>query len=774
MLERCINCFESKENIAICPYCNYNTEKANVPSLYLPPGAILAGKYAIGKVLGQGGFGITYVAWDLNLEIRVAIKEFFPQGFVSRLPGENRIVTFTSGVKDQFTFGVESFLREAKTLARFEHHPNIVTIRDFFKENGTAYMVMSYLEGLTLEEYLTREGGKLPFNKTIAIMMPVMDALREVHEMGIMHRDISPDNIFIDNKGRVVLIDFGAARQELREKSKSLSVILKAGYAPEEQYRSRGKQGPWSDVYAVGATIYRSITGQVPPEAMDRLSEEIIVLPTQLGVEIEPTIELALLKALAVKAEHRYQTVVDFQDALKGVVQVFNNSYYLGSEKLGLESESLVNIGENNNDKPAATSTCPKCMQPMNPGDKKCKYCKEELVELQHKNVGLLDSKVVDIDCPVEVEATVLVVSKKKTKVLLTFNNYTQSNDGAQTEKDRVVALKLKIYCYDTFNDTVTYQGSNMLYKAIQGISIKSGGKLVYEEPIILNDHANTSRVNIVVESILYANDLLWKYNEDSMVDLNTEVLDGEELRELRKLTDKDAICYGRLAENYWQCICGRGNSNSREYCMRCKRERRVVLDLFSSKTNVEQEILKLEKLQEEERLQKAQAKEAERIDYPNRPFWKKIIGFRSLTPWKMILSSIYYIAVVSICINYFSSLFAFYFISIMYIAVAMAALTIENKPKGKTLIALIGVVFIYVAIEVLYLFPKSGDTFLYYFDYYLIDHLATLIIANFAFAVAGLVFCLIEEKEGPVTYIYLAGVIVIPIFFIFYAVSFG
>jgi len=247
------------------------------------------------------------------------------------------------------------------------------------------------------------------------------------------------------------------------------------------------------------------------------------------------------------------------------------------------------------------------------------------------------------------------------------------------------------------------------------------------------------------------------------MVDLNTEVLDGEELRELRKLTDKDAICYGRLAENYWQCICGRGNSNSREYCMRCKRERRVVLDLFSSKTNVEQEILKLEKLQEEERLQKAQAKEAERIDYPNRPFWKKIIGFRSLTPWKMILSSIYYIAVVSICINYFSSLFAFYFISIMYIAVAMAALTIENKPKGKTLIALIGVVFIYVAIEVLYLFPKSGESFLYYFEYFFSDHLLTLMFAIFAFTFTGFVFCQIEEKEDQVALKYFLSAVLIP-----------
>jgi len=211
---------------------------------------------------------------------------------------------------------VESFLREAKTLARFEHHPNIVTVRDFFKENKTAYMVMSFIKGATLLEHLKNSGDKIPVEQAVQIIMPVLDALKEVHRAGIMHRDISPDNIFIDSKGRVVLIDFGAARQEMREKSKSLSVILKAGYAPEEQYSSKGKQGPWTDVYAVGATLYRVITGEIPPEAMDRLAEDDLMTPSELGVEIDPGLERALLKALAVKAEERFQTVEEFQRKL--------------------------------------------------------------------------------------------------------------------------------------------------------------------------------------------------------------------------------------------------------------------------------------------------------------------------------------------------------------------------------------------------------------------------------------------------------------------------
>ncbi len=311
----CPGCFNNKGTQNPCPACGYE-EKPLEASIYLPPRTILSEKYIIGKVLGQGGFGITYLGWDLNLNMKLAIKEFFPQGMVSRLPGQSKVVSFTGAEDKSFDFWLERFLGEARTLARFEQHPNIVSVRDFFKANNTAYMIMSYVEGMTLSQYLTRSGGKLSYKKAIEVMMPVMDALREVHEVGVMHRDVSPDNIFIDNKGRIVLIDFGAARQEISDKSKSLSIILKAGYAPEEQYRSRGKQGPWTDVYAVAATIYRLITDQVPPEAMDRLDEDLLTPPSQLGVVINIATEEILLKALAVKAEKRYQSIEAFQNDL--------------------------------------------------------------------------------------------------------------------------------------------------------------------------------------------------------------------------------------------------------------------------------------------------------------------------------------------------------------------------------------------------------------------------------------------------------------------------
>ncbi len=250
------------------------------------------------------------------------------------MPGENSVISYTGEVREQFTFGVESFLREAKTLARFEHHPNIVTVRDIFKENNTAYMGMSFIEGVTFLEHLDRSGGKIPVEQAVQIIMPVLDALKEVHRAGIMHRDISPDNIFIDREGRVAIIDFSAPRQEMREKSKSLSVILKAGYAPEEQYRSKGKQGPWTDIYAVGATLYRAITGETPPEAIDRLAEDDIVTPSELGVEIDPGLERALLKALAVKAGERFQTVEEFQAELF----VFYNSRNLKEAHTGMKA----------------------------------------------------------------------------------------------------------------------------------------------------------------------------------------------------------------------------------------------------------------------------------------------------------------------------------------------------------------------------------------------------------------------------------------------------
>jgi len=313
----CMGCLEEKGTATRCPRCGFVEGSGPDSPHHIPPRTMLLNKFLIGKVLGQGGFGITYLAWDLNLDLKLAIKEFFPQGLVARVPGTSNVDTYMGELKNQYEFGLERFFNEAKTLARFSEHPNVVTVRDFFKANGTAYMVMNYVEGANLQTYLaSKERNRISFSQALAIFLPVLDALKEVHATGILHRDISPDNLLITTRGQAILTDFGSARQAFSEKSKSMSVIMKAGYSPEEQYRSKGMQGPWTDIYAVAATFYRTISGQLPPESLDRLADDTLIPPRQLGVAINEEQERVLLKALAIRHKERYRTVKEFQQAL--------------------------------------------------------------------------------------------------------------------------------------------------------------------------------------------------------------------------------------------------------------------------------------------------------------------------------------------------------------------------------------------------------------------------------------------------------------------------
>jgi serine/threonine protein kinase len=287
--------------------------------MYLSQGHELNNRYVIESVLGHGGFGITYAAHDKTLDVRVAIKEYLPRQLATRGEGQTQVSVFTGEARQQYDYGLRKFLEEARSVARFANHPNVVSARDYFEENGTAYMVMEYVEGVTLKEYLEKKGGRISFEEARGIMMPVMDALREVHQAGMLHRDISPDNIYITTAGQVKVIDFGAARYFAGEQSKSLSVILKSGYAPEEQYRSSGKQGAWTDVYGTGATLYRLISGKTPPDALDRLHHDTLKPPSNLGILIPRQAEQALLKGLSVAAKNRFSTIEQFQGALLGI-----------------------------------------------------------------------------------------------------------------------------------------------------------------------------------------------------------------------------------------------------------------------------------------------------------------------------------------------------------------------------------------------------------------------------------------------------------------------
>ena len=312
----CYGCFMEKEPGAVCPHCGFseNSERAY---LAVPLGTILDGRYLIGKVLGIGGFGITYLGYDLTLDYKVAVKEYLPSGFATRSDDHYTLTVTSSSQQQAYDEGLDKFLSEARTLAKLHGTHNVVSVQDFFKENNTAYFVMEYVDGESLKDYLDKTGGRVSYEAASSILLPIMKALSEVHAHGVIHRDISPDNISITSTGEPKLLDFGAARSAYAE-SKSVSVILKHGLAPIEQYSNHGKLGPWTDVYAMGATFYRTITGILPPESVERIHADTIKTPSSLGIAIPQNAELALMKALAVNPENRFQNMQQFMDSLSG------------------------------------------------------------------------------------------------------------------------------------------------------------------------------------------------------------------------------------------------------------------------------------------------------------------------------------------------------------------------------------------------------------------------------------------------------------------------
>lgn len=318
-MKYCSKCMNPIEETDVeCPFCG-SVINAEIPSHHLAPGTILNNKFMVGAALGEGGFGITYIGRDTKLDMKVAIKEYYPSGYVNRSNTISPAVnSSTSGErKDFFDTGRERFLREAQILAKFSGSTGIVDVRDFFEENNTAYIVMEYLDGQTLKEYLKNKGTLTP-EQTIRLLMPVMESLKKVHTQGLIHRDISPDNIMLVD-GRVKLLDFGAARNVSATANKSLSVMLKPGYAPEEQYRSKGDQGPWTDVYALCATMYKCITGITPDDSTQRVFSDELKTPSALGISIDPVIEKALLKGLNVMQKDRYQNIDELINGFKGI-----------------------------------------------------------------------------------------------------------------------------------------------------------------------------------------------------------------------------------------------------------------------------------------------------------------------------------------------------------------------------------------------------------------------------------------------------------------------
>ena len=314
-LNKCLGCMEDFRGYP-CPKCSYDPQEETGREYALPLQTILAGKYLIGRVLGQGGFGITYIGWDIALERKVAVKEYYPNGQANRAPGTRALSWYTSeSAQAARQAGMEMFLKEARKMARVEDIPGVVKVRELFRENETAYIVMDFVEGETLKARLKRT-GPMPWTQAKEIFRPVIQAMEKVHQAGLIHRDLSPDNIMLTPNGQVRILDLGAAKDVNINSGASSMQVAKSGFSPFEQYTQRGGSGPWTDVYSMAATIYFTLTGKLPPAAMDRIEEDTISwnLP---GLDALPAPALsALRKALAVTAKKRTQSMEELEKSL--------------------------------------------------------------------------------------------------------------------------------------------------------------------------------------------------------------------------------------------------------------------------------------------------------------------------------------------------------------------------------------------------------------------------------------------------------------------------
>lgn len=313
---KCKGCYESYDSkYEICPHCGYYEGAAPHEPFQLPVGTELMDRYVLGLAIGLGGFGITYKAWDKTLETTVAVKEYYPSGLVNRIPGNSEVILFSGIKRKEFEFGLERFIQEAQNMAKFSTHDNIVNVFTFFEENNTAYIVMEYLDGCTLSEEV-KEHGMCSIERSVDIILSVCDALKDIHATGIIHRDISPDNIFLCKNGTIKLIDFGAARFSQNAET-NYTIILKPGFAPPEQYEQISKQGPWTDIYAVGATLYYLMTGQKPDESTNRKVKDTLKAPREVNPDVPAYLSDAIVKAMAIESNLRFKSIDEFRLVLK-------------------------------------------------------------------------------------------------------------------------------------------------------------------------------------------------------------------------------------------------------------------------------------------------------------------------------------------------------------------------------------------------------------------------------------------------------------------------
>lgn len=308
-LNMCDFCFEPIKDGSKCHKCGLSHETYKPSPGLLKPGANLMGKYIIGRALGRGGFGATYIAYSNDHAKAVAVKEYLPVSISYRSTGEETVAIVSEEKRDLFERGAKSFFEEAKTISKFRNNKNVVSVYEFFYANGTVYYSMEYLDGMDLKKYVSLNGGKLNQSKVLKIVREICNALISIHSTQTLHRDISPDNIFICSNGDVKLIDFGAAKQMVSEETQGYSVVLKQGFAPVEQYTRNGKQGVWTDIYALGATMYYALLGKIPPDAIDRVDNP--EMKFDADVSLSPDLAGIIQKCMAYRIGDRYQSVIE-------------------------------------------------------------------------------------------------------------------------------------------------------------------------------------------------------------------------------------------------------------------------------------------------------------------------------------------------------------------------------------------------------------------------------------------------------------------------------